>query len=93
MQVTTPCKPSCRLAWRDWLEQHQGTVKEIWVLLDDRPAEPTISYLDVVEEAIGLGWIDSIQKRFSPCEHAQRFSPRKRCSIVGVLMSTFLGWI
>ena len=63
-----------------WLEQNQGTAQEIWVLLDDRPEEPTVSYLDAVEEAICFGWIDSIQKRFSPYERAQRFSPRKRRS-------------
>ena len=74
MQVTTTYKPSSRAAWRGWLEQNQGTAKEIWVLLDDRPEEPTILYLDAVEEAICFGWIDSIQKRFSPYERAQRFS-------------------
>lgn len=80
MQVTTTYKPTGRAAWRGWLEQHQGTATEIWVLLDDRPEEPTLLYLDAVEEAICFGWIDSIQKRFSPYERAQRFSPRKRRS-------------
>ena len=80
MEVTTTYKPTSRAAWRGWLEQNQGTAKEIWVLLDDRPEEPTVLYLDTVEEAICFGWIDSIQKRFSPYERAQRFSPRKQRS-------------
>jgi uncharacterized protein YdeI (YjbR/CyaY-like superfamily) len=55
-------------------------VAEIWLLLDARREESTLSYLDAVEEALCFGWIDSIQKRFSPQELAQRFTPRKRRS-------------
>jgi uncharacterized protein YdeI (YjbR/CyaY-like superfamily) len=77
MQVTTTFKPGDRPAWRAWLERNQRTASEIWLLLDDRPEEPTVSYLDAVEEAICFGWIDGIQKRFSTHERAQRFTPRK----------------
>ncbi len=42
--------------------------------------EPTVAYLDAVEEAICFGWIDSIQKRHSTYERAQRFTPRKQRS-------------
>ncbi|MFO7682515.1 MAG: YdeI/OmpD-associated family protein [Chloroflexota bacterium] len=80
MQVTTTFKPEDRTAWRVWLEQHHATVDEIWLLLDDRPEEPTVTYLDAVEEAICFGWIDSIQKRHSTYERAQRFTPRKQRS-------------
>ena len=80
MQVTTTFKPMDRAMWRVWLEEHHATADEIWLLLDDRPEEPTVSYLDAVEEAICFGWIDSIQKRFSPNERAQRFTPRKQRS-------------
>lgn len=80
MEITTTFKPNDRTAWRAWLERNHQTANEIWMLLDDRPNEPTVSYLDAVEEAICFGWIDSIQKRFSAYERAQRFSPRKRRS-------------
>jgi uncharacterized protein YdeI (YjbR/CyaY-like superfamily) len=80
MQVTTTFKPEDRTAWRVWLEQYHATVDEIWLLLDDRPEEPTVTYLDAVEEAICFGWIDSIQKRHSTYERAQRFTPRKQRS-------------
>ena len=76
-QITETYKPIDRAAWRAWLEQQHATANEIWLLLDDRPEEPTVAYLDAVEEALCLGWIDSIQKRFSENERAQRFSPRK----------------
>jgi len=80
MQVTTTHKPDSRAAWRAWLEQHHGTASHIWLLFDDRPETPSVSYLDAVEEALCFGWIDSIQKRFSTFERAQRFSPRKKRS-------------
>lgn len=80
MEVTTTYKAIDRPAWRAWLEQHHVTTKEIWLLFDDVPAFSTISYLDAVEEAICFGWIDSVQKRFSTYECAQRFTPRKKRS-------------
>ncbi len=80
MQITTTFKPNSRGAWRAWLEQNHGTASEIWLLYDDRPDAPTVSYLDSVEEALCFGWIDSIQKRYSTFERAQRFSPRKKRS-------------
>jgi uncharacterized protein YdeI (YjbR/CyaY-like superfamily) len=80
MDITDTTKPRNRTEWRSWLEAHHQTLTEIWLLFDDRSAEPTVTYLDAVEEAICFGWIDGIQKRFSPHELAQRFTPRKRRS-------------
>jgi len=80
MLVTTSYKPTSRAAWRAWLEQYHQTAHEIWLVLDDRSEARTVSYLDAVEEAICFGWIDSIQKRISNDERAQRFSVRKQRS-------------
>jgi uncharacterized protein YdeI (YjbR/CyaY-like superfamily) len=80
MEITATCKPCDRNAWRFWLEQHHTATHEIWLLFNDAPECSTISYLDAVEEAICFGWIDSIQKRFSSHERAQRFTPRKKRS-------------
>jgi uncharacterized protein YdeI (YjbR/CyaY-like superfamily) len=80
MEITVTYKPDNRDAWRSWLEQHHTTKNEIWLLFEDAPECPNISYLDTVEEAICFGWIDSIQKRFSSHERAQRFTPRKQRS-------------
>lgn len=78
MEVTDTIKPKDRTAWREWLDKHHKTLTEIWLLSDDRPEQQTVKYLDAVEEAICFGWIDGIQKRFSPYELAQRFTPRKK---------------
>jgi uncharacterized protein YdeI (YjbR/CyaY-like superfamily) len=88
MEITDTIKPKDRTAWREWLEKNHKTLTEIWLLsnvrtaspLENRPEESTVKYLDAVEEAICFGWIDSIQKRFSTHELAQRFTPRKKRS-------------
>jgi uncharacterized protein YdeI (YjbR/CyaY-like superfamily) len=80
MNVTATVKPPDRDAWRAWLVEHHGDTTEIWILYDDRPEVPTVAYVDAVEEALCFGWIDSTQKRLSPTERAQRFSPRRRRS-------------
>jgi uncharacterized protein YdeI (YjbR/CyaY-like superfamily) len=80
MEITETIKLPDRAAWRDWLMQNHRSRRETWLLYDDRPAVPTVSYLDSVEEALCFGWIDSIQKRFSADEKAQRFTPRKKRS-------------
>lgn len=80
MEITTTYKAIDRTEWRSWLERYHTVTHEIWLLFDDRPECPTVPYLDAVEEAICFGWIDSIQKRFSAYERAQRFTPRKKRS-------------
>jgi uncharacterized protein YdeI (YjbR/CyaY-like superfamily) len=80
MNITNTIELKDRSAWRAWLDKYHQTLTEIWLLSDDRSEEPTLTYLDAVEEAICFGWIDGIQKRFSTYELAQRFTPRKRKS-------------
>lgn len=80
MEITDIIKPANRAMWREWLDKNHKTLTEIWLLSDDRPEEPTVKYLDAVEEAICFGWVDGIQKRFSTHELAQRFTPRKKKS-------------
>lgn len=77
MQVTTTFKSQDRAGWRAWLVQHHATGSEIWLLFDDRPDVPSVSYLDAVEEAICFGWIDSTGKRLSSYELSLRFTPRR----------------
>lgn len=44
------------------------------------PVEGVIPYLEVVEEALCFGWIDSTMKRLSDGRLVQRLSPRRRGS-------------
>ena len=80
MEVTTTFRAENREQWRSWLKDNHGKATEIWLIYDESKEQPTLSYLDSVEEAICFGWIDGIQKRISEFEKAQRFTPRRRRS-------------
>ena len=64
--------------WRQWLEAHYGTAKEIWLVYPRKhTAIPRIPYNDAVEEALCFDWIDSITKTIDEDRYSQRFTPRK----------------
>jgi uncharacterized protein YdeI (YjbR/CyaY-like superfamily) len=56
---------------------NHSTESEVWIVSDESSEQPSITYLDSVEEAICFGWIDGIAKRISGTEKAQRFTPRR----------------
>jgi uncharacterized protein YdeI (YjbR/CyaY-like superfamily) len=80
VQITETLKLENRTHWRAWLATNHDRKTEIWLLLDIRPPEGWLTYLDSVEEAICFGWIDGIGKVYSKAEKAQRFSPRRKLS-------------
>jgi uncharacterized protein YdeI (YjbR/CyaY-like superfamily) len=78
VEVTTTLLPADRAAWRAWLFENHATASEIWVISEDWPAGPAVTYLDLVEEALCFGWIDGAGKRISEDAVALRFSQRRR---------------
>ncbi|MBI2619420.1 MAG: YdeI/OmpD-associated family protein [Ignavibacteriales bacterium] len=72
-----------RVAWRSWLAKHHRTAKEIWLIYYKKHSgKPAIPYNHAVEEALCYGWIDSIVKSLDKDRYAQRFSPRKKGSVL-----------
>ena len=70
-------KASDRAEWRQWLNEHFETEKEVWFILPTKAAgEESISYNDMVEEALCFGWIDSTIKHIDPTHRAQHITPR-----------------
>lgn len=70
-----------RNEWRNWLEEHYRSEREIWLVYYRKQADkPRIAYNDAIEEAICFGWIDSIIKNIDQDRYAQRFTPRKPIS-------------
>jgi uncharacterized protein YdeI (YjbR/CyaY-like superfamily) len=64
--------------WRNWLETHYKTEKEIWLVYYKKDTgKPRIAYNDAVEQALCFGWIDSTVRSLDEQRTAQRFSPRK----------------
>jgi uncharacterized protein YdeI (YjbR/CyaY-like superfamily) len=67
--------------WRQWLEKHHATVKDVWILLYKKKYRDLGMWLNqAVEEALCFGWIDSTLKSMDKKTYALRFSPRKRNS-------------
>ena len=70
-----------RSEWREYLEDHFETAKEIWFVFPMKESgEKSLSYNDAVEEALCFGWIDSTIKHIDEMHRAQRFTPRKKGS-------------
>ncbi|WP_127534041.1 YdeI/OmpD-associated family protein [Paenibacillus kobensis] len=61
---------------RDWLLNHSGTEPFCWVIVSMSQKPDTLLYLDAVEQALCFGWIDSVKKKLSDNQLAQRLSPR-----------------
>ncbi len=67
-----------RREWRDWLQAHHDSESEIWLVLHKHDTtEGSITYADIVEEALCFGWIDSIVKRLDADRYARKVTPRK----------------
>jgi uncharacterized protein YdeI (YjbR/CyaY-like superfamily) len=71
-----------RAQLREWLEANHSSASHCWVTCNrSKTARPdAIPYLEVVEEALCFGWIDSTTKRISDGRLAQRLSPRRKGS-------------
>jgi uncharacterized protein YdeI (YjbR/CyaY-like superfamily) len=75
-----------RKQWRSWLTKHHGTADEIWLVYYKKNSGKTrIPYNDAVEEALCFGWIDSILKPGNEDYYYQRFSPRRKNSVLSEL--------
>lgn len=68
---------SKRDEWRNWLQAHHDTEKEIWlVYYKKHTGKPSLPYDDAVEEAICFGWIDSTVRKLDDERYMQKFTPR-----------------
>ena len=82
MEITNLLPCTTRGEFRAWLTTHHTTEKECWVVISrsKSPVQGVIPYIDVVEEALCFGWIDSTLKRLADGRLAQRLSPRRKTS-------------
>ncbi|MBQ7531382.1 MAG: hypothetical protein IJT12_06710 [Paludibacteraceae bacterium] len=82
MEISELLEFTDRAQLRQWLTDNHATAKECWVTMyrTKIPRADAIPYLDVVEEALCFGWIDSTQKRLPDGRNAQRLSPRRKNS-------------
>ena len=83
MEITETLYVTSRTQWMVWLKKNHDTAKEIWLIYYRKhTGQPRISYNDAVEGALCYGWIDSIIKVMDNDRTVQRFSPRRKKSLL-----------
>lgn len=86
MEIGKTLDISKREEWRSWLAKNYDKEKEIWLIYYKKASgKKRIPYNDAVEEALCFGWIDGIVKGIDSEKYAQRYSPRRKTSILSEL--------
>jgi uncharacterized protein YdeI (YjbR/CyaY-like superfamily) len=66
---------------RAWFERHHSTSTDLLVGLYKRSSgKPSISWPELVDEALCFGWIDGVRKGLNADSYSIRLTPRKRRS-------------
>ena len=70
-----------RVAWRRWLAKHHASSPGIWLVRHKQHTRvQSMSYEDLVREALCFGWVDSLVKRLDDDRYAIKVTPRKPTS-------------
>jgi uncharacterized protein YdeI (YjbR/CyaY-like superfamily) len=68
--------------FRVWLEANYATAEELLVGFHRKGSgKPSITWHESVDEALCVGWIDSIRRRHTETSYTIRFTPRRKGSI------------
>jgi len=71
-----------RAEWRAWLAANHTTSPGVWLVIHKKNnPEPSVSYVEAVEEALCFGWIDSKMNPLDETRFRQVFTPRKPTSV------------
>lgn len=66
---------------RKWLTKNHKTADELWVgLYKKHTGKPSVTWPQVVDEALCFGWIDGIRKSIDADSFANRITPRRKGS-------------
>jgi len=63
---------------REWFDANHETAPELWLgSYKKATGKPSVSWSDAVDEALCVGWIDSVRYSLDADRAAQRFTPRR----------------
>jgi uncharacterized protein YdeI (YjbR/CyaY-like superfamily) len=66
---------------RDWFDANHETAAELWLGYHKKATgRPTVSWSEAVDEALCVGWIDSVRYSIDAERSRQRFTPRRKGS-------------
>jgi uncharacterized protein YdeI (YjbR/CyaY-like superfamily) len=64
--------------WRKWLDEHHDSESEVWLIFYKRhTGVGSIAHADALDEALCVGWVDSLVKRLDDSRYVIKFTPRK----------------
>ncbi len=67
---------------RDWLDEHNETTEDLFVgAWKKSTGKPTLTWPEIVDEALCVGWIDSIRRSVPGDGWTIRLTPRRKRSI------------
>jgi uncharacterized protein YdeI (YjbR/CyaY-like superfamily) len=70
--------PKCPADWRRWLEKHQQSKKNVWLVFYTKASgKDSLTWSEAVDVAICFGWIDSKKIKIDEITSHQYFSKRK----------------
>jgi len=66
---------------RRWFDEHHATADELWLgSYKKATGKPSVTWSEAVDEALCVGWIDSVRYSLDSERSAQRFTPRRKGS-------------
>jgi uncharacterized protein YdeI (YjbR/CyaY-like superfamily) len=78
MEMNKTTSAANRNEWRNWLEEHHASEREVWLVYAKKGSgKPSITYPESLEEALCFGWIDSIIQKMDEENYARKFNPRR----------------
>ena len=67
--------------WRSWLSRNHDREPGVWLVFRKKGKGPVpFGYQEALDEALCLGWIDSLLKRIDEQTYMRKFTPRKASS-------------
>ncbi len=63
---------------RAWLQEHHASATELWIgMWKVHTGRPSLTWAELVREALCFGWIDGQSRRIDELSHMQRLTPRR----------------
>lgn len=67
--------------WRSWLRAHHDREEVVWLVFRKKGTGPVpFGYQEALDEALCMGWIDSLVNKIDEITYRRKFTPRKASS-------------
>ncbi len=67
--------------WKSWLQVHHDREEVVWLVFRKKGTGPVpFGYQEALDEALCMGWIDSLVNKIDEATYRRKFTPRKASS-------------